>query len=93
MKGFIYTPKGVAEAQDAWYAAFPDQRIGSIKELTDGFASAFGGVFIFCFEKFEKALLMQGLMSEGESINDAIARFTPKQQEVIEHFLNPDIPE
>ena len=50
-------------------------------------------MFYFCTFKLEKALLAQGLLSEGESIDDAIARFSTHQQDVLMRFLEPDIEE
>lgn len=90
MNGYLYSASGGAEAKAAWSAAFPDQRIGSVGELVDEFISYIAGVFVFCPQKFEQALITQGLMSETESINDALARFPADKQEVIERFLNPD---
>lgn len=91
MKGFSYTQNGAIEAKAAWHSAFPDQRIGSVNELVDSLLSAELEVFYFCTFKLEKALLAQGLLSDGESIDDAIARFSPHQQEVLMRFLEPDI--
>jgi hypothetical protein len=90
MEGFPYNEKGSIAAKAAWAAAFSDQRIGSVGELIDEFLCYIARVFVFCPQKFEQALITQGLMSETESINDAVARFPADKQQVIERFLNPD---
>lgn len=93
MKGFAFNKAGSLKAKAAWSSAFPNQRIGSVNELVDTFMSVISGVVVFCTFKLEKALMAQGLLSEGESINDAIARFSPHQQEVLMRFIEPDIEE
>ena len=91
MKGFDYNEKGSAEARDAWRNLFGNDHIGSITDLTDEILSYVSGVFTFCPFKVETALQSKGLMSENESLNDAIARFTPEQQQVFARFLDPEV--
>jgi hypothetical protein len=91
MRGFNFSAAGSAEAKDAWRNLFGNEHIGSIADLTDETQSYLAGLFIFCPFKLESALQRKGLMSANESLNDALARFTPEQQQVFARFLDPEI--
>jgi hypothetical protein len=85
---FQYNNNGASQVRQAWNATALQM---PMEGLIDTELSWLLGIFIFAPDKLATALEAKGLMCpKNDSLDDAISRLTPLQQETINRLLMPD---
>lgn len=90
MNGYKWTANGKDEAKQDWLNEFTGTVRCGVAALADDFFCAALGLFIIEDHLLSDALTEAGIQLEGESLDDAIAKLTESQQQLIKRLTTPD---